>query len=161
MEIDPDLVIPDPRMTIGGGCVKPMQTAAYLECQDDLVRFFRRRKLPLDVPWAELPEETRRLVWEGEPGGREQWRTKWYGLRGFFAWLEGRSYRMHVRVLLSRYRRYSPCPTCSGARLRPDALLFRLGGHTLPALEAMPLAELAAWFGRWAPGASDAATDLL
>jgi excinuclease ABC subunit A len=161
MEIDPDLVIPDARLSVRGGCIKPFQTAAYLECQDDLARFFRRRKLPLDVPWNELPAETRQLVWEGEPGGREQWRTKWYGLRGFFAWLEGRSYRMHVRVLLSRYRRYSPCPACRGARLRPEALLFRLGGQTLPALEAMPLAEVAAWFGAHPPASTDAATELL
>src|SRR5205814_2478672 len=157
----PDLVIPDARVSVGGGCIKVFQSASYLECQDDLARFFRRRRMPLDVPWSELPEETRRLVWDGEPGGRQQWRTKWYGLRGFFSWLEGRSYRMHVRVLLSRYRRYSPCPDCGGARLRPEALQFRLAGQTLPALEALPLAEVAAWFRGYAPPASDAATDLL
>ena len=77
------------------------------------MRFVRRRGLPGDVPWLELDDETRRLVWAGEPGGRQSWKTKWYGLEGFFKWLEARSYKMHVRVLLSRYRRYVSCPACA------------------------------------------------
>jgi excinuclease ABC subunit A len=161
MEIDPDLVVPDPRLSVGQGCIKPFQTAAYLECQDDLRKFFKRQGLPLDVPWAELDGETRRLIWDGEPGGRQHWRTKWYGLVGFFKWLEGRSYRMHVRVLLSRYRRYSPCPACGGARLRPEALLYKLGGKTLPQLETLPLAEVEPWFRAHGARATDAATELL
>ena len=80
MAIDPDLVIPDPRKTIHQGCVKPFQTNFYSDCQDDLERFCRRAGLPADVPWAELPEEVKRLVWEGEPGGREDWQRKWYGI---------------------------------------------------------------------------------
>ena len=113
------------------------------------------------MPWADLPEATRTLVWEGEPGGRQNWKRRWYGLRGFFEWLEARTYRMHVRVLLSRYRRYLPCAACGGSRLKPEALLFRVAGRTLPDLEALPIAEVEAFFRQHRPAASDAATDLL
>jgi excinuclease ABC subunit A len=161
MEIDPHLVVPDPRLSVADGCIRPFQTNFYRECHDDLLRFLRRRGLPADRAWAALDEETRRLIWEGEPGGRTQWKRKWYGIRGFFDWLEGRTYRMHVRVFLSRYRRYSACGDCQGARLKPEALLFRVGGKTLPEIEAMPLADADAFFAGWRSPQADAATDLL
>jgi excinuclease ABC subunit A len=161
MEIDPDLVVPDGRLTLAGGCVKPFQTSFYADCQKDLLRFLRRRGLPADVPWRELAEESRRLVWDGEPGGRENWQRLWYGIRGFFDWLESRSYKMHVRVLLSRYRRYSPCPDCGGARLKADARLFRIAGRTLPEVEALPVGEAERLLREWSPAGADAAADLL
>jgi len=162
MAIDPDLVVPDPRRTVAQGCVKPFQTTFYSDCQDDLERFFRREGLPPDVPWAKLPARVRELVWEGEPGGRQQWRKKWYGIRGFFDWLESRTYRMHVRVFLSRYRSYGTCPDCGGSRLQPEARLFRLAGHTLPETEALPVAEAERLFREWsAPGNDPAAEQLL
>ncbi|HSB62503.1 MAG TPA: excinuclease ABC subunit UvrA, partial [Vicinamibacteria bacterium] len=162
MAIDPDLVVPDPRKTIAQGCVKPFQTSFYSDCQDDLERFLRRAGLPADRPWAELPEEVKRRVWEGEPGGREQWRRRWYGIGGFFEWLESRAYRMHVRVFLSRYRSYTTCPDCGGARLRPEARLFRLAGRTLPEVEALPVAEAERAFREWsAPGKDPASEQLL
>jgi excinuclease ABC subunit A len=77
MAIDPELVIPDPRRTLAGGAIKPFQTNFYSECQDDLERFLKRAGLPENVPYAELPEATKRLVWDGEPGGRQAWRKKW------------------------------------------------------------------------------------
>jgi hypothetical protein len=104
MEIDPDLVVPDPRKSLAEGAIKPFQTPFYAECQKDLLRFLRREGLPADAPWKELPDQTRRLVWEGEPGGREDCKRRWYGIAGFFDWLESRTYRMRVRVFLSRYR---------------------------------------------------------
>jgi len=161
MEIDPDLVVPDPRLSIAQGCVKPFQTPFYGDCQQDLLRFLKRKRLRADVPWGELPEETRHLIWEGEPGGREHWRTRWYGIHGFFEWLESKTYRMHVRVLLSRYRRYSPCPDCRGARLKPAALLFRIDGKTLPDVETLPIAEAERFFAAYTPNANDTAADLL
>ncbi len=162
MAIDPELVVPDPRRTLAGGAVKPFQTSFYSECQDDLERFLRRAGLPADVPWAELPERARRLVWEGEPGGRDNWRRKWYGIGGFFAWLESRTYRMHVRVFLSRYRSYRTCPDCGGSRLRPEAHLFRVAGKTLPEAEALPVAESERLFREWSlPGKDPASQQLL
>jgi len=82
--------------------------------------------VPVDVPWRRLTAAQRRWVLEGEGGFDE---GVWYGVRRFFEWLEGRSYKMHIRVLLSRYRSYETCPDCRGARLRPEALWWRLGGR--------------------------------
>ena len=161
MAIDPDLVIPDARKSITQGCVKPFQTNFYSECQDDLERFCRRAGLPADVPYAELPEETKRLVWEGEPGGRQSWQKKWYGITGFFHWLESRTYRMHVRVFLSRYRSYGRCPDCGGSRLRAEARLFRIDGRTLPEVEALPVAEAERAFREWQVPGNDPASEQL
>ena len=134
MGIDYGLVVPDQTKTLIGGAIKPWQTESYRECQDDLLRFARLRKMPVDRPWRELTEQQKRWVLEGEGGWEER---VWYGVRRFFDWLETKSYRMHIRVLLSKYRAYNPCRACRGARLKPEALLWRLGstaaaGRVLP-----------------------------
>ena len=122
--VDYALVVPDESKTLRGGAVRPWQTESYRESQDDLVRFARRRGVPLDTPWRDLTEDQRRWVIDGEG----PWERKvWYGARRFFQWLESRSYRMHIRVLLSKYRSYTPCGDCGGARLKREALLWRLG----------------------------------
>ncbi|WP_305041874.1 excinuclease ABC subunit UvrA [Geoalkalibacter sp.] len=122
--IDYGLVVPDEAKSLAGGAIKPFQTESNRECQDDLLRFARKAKIPLDVPWRDLDAAQRAWVINGE--GR--WEDGlWYGVRGFFDWLEAKSYKMHIRVLLSKYRSYDCCPTCRGARLKPDALLWRLG----------------------------------
>ncbi|MEJ2382256.1 MAG: excinuclease ABC subunit UvrA [Gammaproteobacteria bacterium] len=124
MGIDYDLVVPDPGKTLAGGAVKPWQTESYLECQGDLMRFAKMRRVPVDVPWRRLSAAHKRWVLQGEGSWED---GKWYGVQRFFDWLETKSYRMHIRVLLSKYRSYTPCPACGGARLKLDALLWRLG----------------------------------
>jgi excinuclease ABC subunit A len=124
--IDYDLVVPDESMSIADGAVKPWQTDAYRECQADLMRFARQRGIPSDVPWKRLTKAQQRWVIDGEGDWDD---GVWYGARRFFAWLETKAYRMHIRVLLSRYRAYDECPDCAGARLKPDALLWRLGSR--------------------------------
>src|SRR5579859_5218284 len=126
--IDYGLVIPDESKSLRGGAIKPWQTKSYKECQDDLIRFAKKRGVPIDTPWRELGAERRKWVIEGEG----DWsKGVWYGAKRFFAWLETKSYKMPVRVLLSRYRSYTPCETCDGARLKTDALLWRLGDREL------------------------------
>ena len=122
--IDYNLVVPDERKNLSQGAIKPWQTTSYSECQEDLIDFAKRRGIPIDVPWDHLSEMQRQWVIQGE--GR--WEDgKWYGVKRFFDWLETKSYRMHIRVLLSKYRTYQTCPSCGGARLKPEALLWRLG----------------------------------
>jgi excinuclease ABC subunit A len=126
--IDYGLVIPDETRTLRGGAIKPWQTKSYAECQQDMEKFAKLRGIPLDTPWRELSADARRWVIEGEGA----WSRKvWYGARRFFAWLETRSYKMHVRVLLSRYRAYTPCSACGGARLKTTGLLWRVGSREL------------------------------
>jgi excinuclease ABC subunit A len=126
--IDYGLVIPDESKSLRGGAIKPWQTKSYKECQDDLEKFARKRGIPLDTPWRELGAERRKWVIEGEGDWNK---GVWYGAKRFFAWLETKSYKMHVRVLLSRYRSYTPCETCDGARLKNEALLWRVGDRDL------------------------------
>ena len=119
--IDYDLVVPDETKSLRGGAVRPWMTPSYKECHDDLLRFGKLRGLPLDTPWRDLTDTQRRWVIDGEG----DWNKKvWYGARRFFEWLETKSYKMHIRVLLSKYRSYTECPVCHGARLKPDALLW-------------------------------------
>ena len=124
MGIDYDLVIPDPRLSLAEGAIKVWQSKSYRSCQRDLLRYARKREVPVDRPWGRLAARHRRWVIEGEGG----WRKKvWYGVRRFFDWIETKSYKMHIRVLLSKYRSYTPCPECGGARLKPAALDWRVG----------------------------------
>jgi len=117
--IDWDLVVPDPSKTLLDGAVKPIQSDSYSEVQEDLIGFAHRRGIPTDVPWRDLSDADRAWVLEGEG----EWEDRvWYGIRRFFQWLEGKSYKMHVRVLLSRYRSYKTCTACNSARLKDDAL---------------------------------------
>jgi excinuclease ABC subunit A len=126
--IDFGLVVPDEGKSLRGGAIKPWQSPSYAECQQDLEKFAKKRGVPLDTPWRELSREQRDWVIEGEG----DWsRGVWYGAKRFFAWLETRAYKMHVRVLLSRYRAYTPCESCGGARLKTQGLLWRLGDHAL------------------------------
>ncbi len=124
MSIDYSLVVPDETKTLAEGAVKPWQSKSYSECQRDLMDFARRRDVPTRTPWQYLDPEHREWVLEGEGSWEE---ACWYGVRRFFDWLETKSYKMHIRVLLSKYRAYEECPDCRGARLQPEALLFRLG----------------------------------
>ncbi|HOI66613.1 MAG TPA: excinuclease ABC subunit A, partial [Thiomonas arsenitoxydans] len=125
--VDLDLVIPDVRKTLRAGAVKPWQTQSFAECQTDLERYAAQAEIRLDVPWAELSESERTWVIEGDPDWRGNWQKQFYGVRRYFDWLESRAYKMHVRVLLSKYRSYTACPTCQGARLKTEALLWRIG----------------------------------
>ncbi|HEY4881337.1 MAG TPA: excinuclease ABC subunit UvrA [Steroidobacteraceae bacterium] len=125
--IDYGLVVPDDAKSLAAGAVRPWQTPSYKECQDDLLRFARKRGIDVTVPWRDLSAHDRQWVIDGEG----PWQKKvWYGARRFFEWLETKAYKMHVRVLLSRYRSYTLCEGCHGARLKPDALLWRLGTQT-------------------------------
>ncbi len=124
MGIDYDLVIPNESLSLAEGAVKPWQTKTNEICQNDLMRFAKKHKVSIDRPWSELSAKHKKWVIQGEG----EWDGHhWYGVQRFFDWLESRAYKMHVRVLLSRYRSYTPCLTCGGARLKPAALLWRVG----------------------------------
>ncbi len=157
--IDYGLVVPDESKTLSGGAVKPWQTKSYKECQDDLVKFAKKRDIPLDTPWYALTDDQKKWVIDGEG----KWEKKvWYGARRFFEWLETKAYKMHVRVLLSRYRAYTPCTVCSGSRLKPDALLWRVGGKNVHELVLMSLDKSRVFFEQLQlPAPLDEAADLL
>ena len=127
--LDLGLVIPDPSKSLAEGAVKPWQTPSFKEAQDELMKYGRKAGIDLDSPWSDLSEADRRWVIEGAPDWSGDWKRQWYGIRNFFGWLESKAYKMHIRVLLSKYRSYTPCPACEGARLKPEALLWRVGNE--------------------------------
>ena len=125
--VDYALVIPDESLSLAQGAIKPWNTATNQDCLADMKRYAARDGIRLNVPFKELTQEEKDWVIHGEPGWNGKWRTQWYGVEHFFQWLETKAYKMHVRVLLSRYRNYQECPDCHGARLKPEWLLWRVG----------------------------------
>ncbi len=125
--VDYGLVIPDHRKTLRSGAIKPMQTPAWKECQDDLIKYGGEAGIPRDTPWAQLTDGQRDWVINGSPNWAGNWNKQWYGVKRFFEYLESKAYKMHIRVLLSKYRSYTPCTVCQGARLKTEALQWRIG----------------------------------
>ena len=135
--IDRERVVPDPSKTLRERPIAPWNTPSYEDLYDKLYRACGERGISLDVPWEELAEEDRAWLWSGK--------GRFTSLDKFFAWLERRNYKMHLRILLARYRAYSPCPDCRGRRLRPEALAVRLAGETVADLTRRSVEELLAW----------------
>ena len=125
--VDYDLVIPDHRKTLRSGAIKTLQTPAWKDAQEDLLKYAGEAGIPRDTPWSQLTEAQREFVIQGSPHWKGNWNKQWYGVKRFFEYLESKSYKMHIRVLLSKYRSYTPCTACGGARLKTESLLWRLG----------------------------------
>jgi excinuclease ABC subunit A len=139
IDLDLDRIVPDPSKTLRDGAIAPWTTPAYRGMLQDLLDAAPGLGLPIDVPFKRLTEDQRRTIVEGSPG------HGFPGLRGFFRWLERKSYKMHVRVFLSRWRGYAPCPVCRGARLRPEALAVKVGGLDIAAVSALKIREVRAF----------------
>ncbi len=147
IEIDYRLAIPDQSLSINEGAIKCWEGDIYGESKRDLLTFAKKKKIPTGLPFADLTPGQKAYVIDGEPGYGENgldWPRAWYGLKGFFRYLESTTYKMHVRVFLSRYRTYNPCPDCGSTRLQPEALCWKWRGHTLPGLYQLPGGELLA-----------------
>jgi|GEM_PF-331 len=125
--VDYGLVIPNDKLTLRSGAVKVFQTPAWKEAQDDLMRHAEAAGIPRDTPWNKLTPEQQHWVKAGSPSWNGQWSQHWFGIARFFEYLESKAYKMHIRVLLSKYRSYTECPACGGARLKTDSLLWRIG----------------------------------
>src|SRR3990167_4154768 len=143
--VDMGLVIPDHRKTLRNGAIKPIQTPAWKDCQDDLLKYAGEAGIPRDTAWSQLSQAQRDWVIAGNPHWAGNWNKQWYGVRRFFGYLESKAYKMHIRVLLSKNRSYTPCGSCGGARLKLEALQWRLGdkadadGVMPPARRFMPV----------------------
>lgn len=171
--VDYGLVIPNTRLSLAEGAIKPIQTPAYQEVQHELEAFARQRKIPLDRPWCELTPAQQQWVIAGEGSWDD---GVWYGLERFFQWLESKAYKMHIRVLLSKYRSYTTCPDCNGARLKPAALQWRLAiaqtstaapgidpsaGLSIAQFQQLPLGQCLALLEQWLAHTQDDAHRML
>jgi excinuclease ABC subunit A len=147
IEIDMDLVIPDRRKSLKQGAVKPWTTSGFSDYQRRLVQYGPKEGLPIDVPVEELTREQYRKLLNG---GKD-----FDGIREFFAWLESKTYKMHVRVLLSKYRGYVTCLECEGSRLRQDALHVWIHDKTIADIDRMTILEAHRFFADLPLGAMD------
>jgi excinuclease ABC subunit A len=151
--IDLEKSVPDPSLSIKQGAIKPFQGERGEECQRDLARHCKERRIDVNTPWEDLDDDTQEWIYYGDRRSsspeelEELWKSGgWYGVKGFFDWMETKAYKMHVRVFLSRYRSYTTCDACRGKRLQPEALCFKVEGKSLPELWAMPVSELLPFF---------------
>jgi excinuclease ABC subunit A len=138
IDFDMSLVIPDSYKTLAEGAIEPWTKPKYRGLQTELRKFAKQQSIPLDVPWRELEPEQQQMVIEGG--------DKFPGVQGFFALLERKKYKLHVRVFLSRYRGYAQCPECGGGRLRADALQVKLEGKNIREVTAMTVEQAAQFF---------------
>jgi excinuclease ABC subunit A len=138
IDFDLDLVIPDKSKSLNEGAIEPWTKPKYRPLFTELKRFAKQTKIPLDVPWSEMDAEQQKLVVNGE--------GKFPGIRGFFGHLERKKYKLHVRVFLSRYRGYSVCTTCGGARLRPEAQQVRINDRNICQVCSMTVEQAADFF---------------
>ena len=140
--VDMDLVVPDPGKSVREGAIAPWNTPAYAHELEELLALAADYDMPVDVPFSQLTTTQREVIEHGAP------KRNFGGLDGFFAWLQRRKYKMHIRVFLSRWRSYRPCPACGGTRLRPGALDARIGGRNIAEITAMQIGAAGEFFRR-------------
>jgi len=129
--IDLNKALPDRSLSIRQGVVRVFRGEEFGESQKDLLRACAREEIDIDLPFEELPKADQEFVINGEKRSGEYTDDdyeddRWYGVRGFFRWAESKTYKMHMRVLLSRYRAYTTCPRCNGGRFQPEALNYKV-----------------------------------
>jgi len=139
IELDMDLVVPDPSRSLNQGAIEPWSKPHYRACLAELKRAAKPADVRLDVPWSQLTAREKAFVLDGNGADYE-------GVRGFFRWLERKKYKVHVRVFLSRYRGYLTCPECNGARLRREARDVRVCGRTIDEVCALTVREADEFF---------------
>ncbi|MCE9556563.1 MAG: excinuclease ABC subunit UvrA [Planctomycetes bacterium] len=135
IDMDMELIVPDRSKSLREGAVAPWNTPAYRHELDELLALAEDCGVPVDIPFRDLPEAALAIVRDGVP------ERKFGGLKGFFHWLERRTYKMHLRVYLSRWRSYRICPACGGNRLRPEALATRIGGLNIADFMRLRIAQ--------------------
>ncbi|TWT64982.1 excinuclease ABC subunit UvrA [Allorhodopirellula solitaria] len=131
LRVDMSLVVPDPSRSIRDGAIAPWNTPSYSHELDELLALAEESNIRVDVPFSKLKKSELKKIHAGVP------EKNFGGLDGFFAWLDRKKYKMHVRVFASRYRTYSTCPTCGGQRLKPEALAYRIAEQSVADVLAM------------------------
>ena len=152
--IDMDLVIPDHSLSLADGAVKAFGNPENDRMEfADLMDFCRRQKIPTNIPFKKLKAVHKKAIVKGT--------SSYYGIEGFFRWLESRSYKMTARVFLSRYRSYDTCIECSGTRFKEETLLYRLGGQNIARIYAMNVEQAHDFFKTLPMSPRDEASQLI
>jgi excinuclease ABC subunit A len=138
LELDLDLIIPDPNKTIRNKCIVCWSSEGTGGEYRELLKFCAKNDIPIDVPWRDLSQAHKKLIISGKT--KEFW-----GIEAWFAWAERKTYKMHMRVLLAKYRSPRPCSECGGMRLKADALAYRLKGLNIADAWSKPIGDLLIW----------------
>ena len=138
--IDPDLVVPNPDLSIRQGALAPFRTETWSMHFRDLIRVAARDRIDIDTPYSRLDQAAIDLIWNGK--------AEYPGIHGFFRSLEKQSYKMHYRIYHARFRGYTSCPDCHGSRLRTEASYVRVGGLAIGDVVEMTVADARSFFKR-------------
>jgi excinuclease ABC subunit A len=138
IDFDPNLIIPDKSRTLDGGAIDPWVKPKYRPMHGEMKKFAKAHKIPTNVPWYDLTPAQQEMLWEGE--------GSFPGIRGFFAGLDRKKYKLHVRVFLSKYRGYAPCPDCKGQRLRAEARAVLLNDQNICEVGALTITAARTFF---------------
>jgi excinuclease ABC subunit A len=133
IDFDLNLIIPDKQKTLNEGAIDPWTRPKYRPYQAELRKAALQHGIPLDTPWRELTAAQQEFVLDGQ--------GSFLGVHGFFAFLERKKYKLHVRVMLSKYRGYATCPDCKGTRLRAEARAVRINGRNICEVSALTIRE--------------------
>ncbi|MFQ6070795.1 MAG: excinuclease ABC subunit UvrA [Candidatus Aminicenantales bacterium] len=131
--LDEEKIIPDSNKSLEEGAIEPWTKPASRDLMEHLLEEASRRGIPTHVPFKDLKEEWKRFIIDGGDG--------YYGVKGFFEWLKGKKYKVQVRVFLSRYRKFVPCPSCHQTRLNTRALSVKLSGLSIGDIVRMTVQE--------------------
>ncbi|HUR96421.1 MAG TPA: excinuclease ABC subunit UvrA, partial [Pyrinomonadaceae bacterium] len=136
--VDYDLVIPNQLLSIKDGAIEPFTRPQHAWAQKELLKYASSAKININTPFADLHDFQQNAIIYGDDG--------WRGIKGFFKWLETKKYKLHVRVFLAKYRGYTKCPECDGARLRQEARDVKIGMRSLPEIVEMSISDAATFF---------------
>jgi excinuclease ABC subunit A len=137
LRYDPALVIPDQNKSLVQGAIEPWSKPGTDWWQKQMLLAMKRKGVDLTIPYRLLEKQTQRLLWEGD--------KSFDGIDDFFEHLEGKRYKLHVRVLLSRYRTPFECPSCRGSRLKADAGFVKVAGTDIRQVTDMTIEAASAW----------------
>ncbi|MGE0201756.1 MAG: excinuclease ABC subunit UvrA [Candidatus Melainabacteria bacterium] len=143
--LDLGKVIPNSDLSLKEGAIHPFTMPSNQELQQEMLRLCKKEDIPTDRPYSTLTTQQKALILNG--------RDYFMGVHGLFNYLESKKYKVHVRVMLAKYRGYYDCPDCAGSRLRPEALAVSLRGHSIDSLCRLSIADLRDWFAgiAWTP----------
>ncbi len=136
--VDYDLVIPNPLLSIKEGAIEPFTRPTHAWAHKELLKYASSANININTAFADLDDYQQNAIIYGDEG--------WRGIKGFFKWLETKKYKLHVRVFLAKYRGYTKCPECDGARLRQEARDVKIGMRSLPEIVAMSISGAQKFF---------------
>ncbi|MFK8113840.1 MAG: excinuclease ABC subunit A, partial [Rubripirellula sp.] len=140
VDVDMDLVVPDKSLSLAEGAIAPWNTPSYEHEKHELLELADDYGIPVDVPYRKLKKKHLKLIQHGVP------ERSFGGLDGFFAWLDRKKYKMHIRIFASRFRSYRQCESCEGKRFKPEALAFQIDGKSVAEVLSMQSDEASAFF---------------